>query len=96
MGNDWQMEEHSQNGVAKTTEYAVLVGVITQQQTEEQVNEYLDELEFLALTAGAATLEESISELQRDWRNDVEGFGNLMNKHLPVYRNLTASYQAKK
>ena len=36
------------------------------------------------------------SELQRDWRNDVEGFGNLMNKHLPVYRNLTASYQAKK
>jgi nicotinamidase-related amidase len=36
------------------------------------------------------------SELQRDWQNDVEGFGKLMAKHLPVYRNLMASYQAKK
>lgn len=32
---------------------AILVGVITQGQTEEQVNEYLDELAFLADTAGA-------------------------------------------
>jgi len=30
----------------------VLVGIITQNQTEEQVNEYLDELAFLAETAG--------------------------------------------
>lgn len=37
-----------------------------------------------------------VSELQRDWRNDVEGLANLMNKHLPVYNNLTASYKAKK
>jgi nicotinamidase-related amidase len=36
------------------------------------------------------------SELQRDWRNDVEGFGNLMIKHLPVYKNLMDSYKAKK
>lgn len=33
-------------------EQAVLVGVITQNQTEEQVTEYLEELDFLAETAG--------------------------------------------
>lgn len=35
---------------------AVLVGLIQQYQTEEQVNEYLDELAFLAETAGAQTV----------------------------------------
>mgnify|MGYP001451887238 CR=1 FL=1 len=33
-------------------EKAVLVGVVNQDQTKEQVNEYLDELDFLAKTAG--------------------------------------------
>ena len=37
-------------------ETAVLVGVITQEQSEEMVSEYLDELAFLADTAGAATV----------------------------------------
>ena len=32
---------------------AVLVGLITQHQDEEKLTEYLDELEFLAFTAGA-------------------------------------------
>ena len=34
-------------------ETAVLVGLITQTQNERKTNEYLDELEFLAHTAGA-------------------------------------------
>lgn len=34
-------------------ETAVLVGLITQKQSEEKLTEYLDELEFLAYTAGA-------------------------------------------
>ena len=33
-------------------ETAVLVGLITQQQDEAKTKEYLDELEFLAETAG--------------------------------------------
>ena len=36
-------------------ETAILVGLITQQQDERKTNEYLDELEFLADTAGAVT-----------------------------------------
>ena len=35
------------------------------------------------------------SELQRDWRNDAQGFGDLISKHLPVYQNLSSSYKAK-
>lgn len=38
------------------TETAVLVGLITKQQDERRTNEYLDELEFLAETAGAVTV----------------------------------------
>lgn len=33
-------------------------------------------------------------ELHRDWRNDVEGLGNLFSKHIPDYRNLMNSYSA--
>ncbi|QBP91066.1 hydrolase [Bacillus mycoides] len=32
------------------------------------------------------------AELQRDWRNDVEGFGALLAKHLPSYQNIIGSY----
>ena len=38
------------------TECAVLVGIITPQQGEAKTKEYLDELEFLADTAGAVTV----------------------------------------
>lgn len=37
-------------------ETAVLVGLVTQTQDERKTNEYLDELEFLAHTAGAVTV----------------------------------------
>ena len=39
-----------------STETAVLVGLITPDQDEAKTKEYLDELEFLAETAGAITL----------------------------------------
>ncbi|QDT60566.1 nicotinamidase/pyrazinamidase [Stieleria bergensis] len=31
-------------------------------------------------------------ELHRDWRNDMEGLGNLLSNHLPNYCNLMTSY----
>lgn len=34
-------------------------------------------------------------ELHRDWRNDVEGLGNLLAEYIPNYRNLITSYQAR-
>lgn len=31
-------------------------------------------------------------ELHRDWRNDIEGLGNLFSTYIPNYRNLMTSY----
>ena len=47
-------------------ETAVLVGLITQTQDERKTNEYLDELAFLAETAGAEVVKsDNISMTKR-------------------------------
>lgn len=33
-------------------------------------------------------------ELHRDWRNDIEGLGNLFSSYIPNYRTLMTSYSA--
>lgn len=35
-----------------------------------------------------------VSELHRDWRNDVEGLGALFAAHIPDYKNLMDAYTA--
>ena len=35
-------------------------------------------------------------ELHRDWRNDIEGLGQLFSNHLPAYRNLMTGYSGTK
>ena len=47
----------------KNQEKAILVGVIMQGQSEDDVTEYLDELEFLAETAGAVTLKRFVQKI---------------------------------
>ena len=59
----WNLGEQPKKGLARQIEYAVLVGVVTRMQTETEVNEYLDELEFLALTAGAETRKRFVQKL---------------------------------
>ena len=44
-------------------ETAVLVGLITQMQDERKTNEYLDELAFLAETAGAEVVKRFTREI---------------------------------
>ena len=44
-------------------EKAILVGVVTQHQDEEKLQEYMDELEFLAMTAGAETYKRFFQKL---------------------------------
>ncbi|MEM1366482.1 MAG: isochorismate family cysteine hydrolase YcaC [Cyanobacteria bacterium P01_H01_bin.15] len=36
-----------------------------------------------------------VCELHRDWRNDIEGLGNLLSNHIPLYRGLMTSYFAR-
>lgn len=54
-------------------EQAVLVGIITQEQKEEQVKEYLDELAFLANTAGIEPVKSFTQKL--DYANPVTFVG---------------------
>lgn len=55
MSDAWKVGKQETKGILKTQEYCILVGVITKDEQEAQVMEYLDELEFLATTAGAIT-----------------------------------------
>lgn len=56
---------------------AVLVGIITQDQTEEQVKEYLDELAFLAETAGITPVYEFTQKLAMPITSTFVGTGKL-------------------
>ncbi|MDR0395420.1 MAG: GTPase HflX [Tannerella sp.] len=59
------------------TENAVLVGLITPQQNERQVKEYLDELAFLAETAGAKAVKRFTQRLEYPNRTTFVGKGKL-------------------
>ncbi len=74
MANEWNVGQ-KESGLAKETEYAVVVGVILRGQTEEGVAEYLDELEFLALTAGAVTVKRFVQKLDHPDRRTFVGSG---------------------
>ena len=47
----------------KDEERCVLIGLVQKDQTQEQVDEYLDELAFLAETAGAITVKRFTQKL---------------------------------
>ena len=59
------------------TEKAVLVGLITQQQDERKTNEYLDELAFLAETAGAEVVKRFTQKLEQAHSVTYLGKGKL-------------------
>lgn len=58
-------------------ETAVLVGLITQEQDEAKTKEYLDELEFLADTAGAVTIKRFTQKVQGPSQVTYVGKGKL-------------------
>ena len=58
-------------------ERAIFVSVITPNNTEEQVTEYLDELEFLAETAGAEGVRRFVQKVDRPNSKTYVGSGKL-------------------
>ena len=58
-------------------ERAVLVGVITANETDERAKEYLEELQFLVETAGAETVKIFTQKLQKPDRATFVGSGRL-------------------
>ncbi|WP_426151235.1 isochorismate family cysteine hydrolase YcaC [Pseudomonas sp. DC3000-4b1] len=60
-------------------------------------NETVQQASWARMTAAGAQLMNWFSvacELHRDWRNDIEGLGNLLSQRIPNYRNLMNSYSA--
>src|SRR5690606_31056259 len=62
---------------AVTPEKAVLVGIVTPDETELQEREYLEELAFLVETAGGITSNVFIQKMQRPDRATFVGSGKL-------------------
>ncbi len=58
-------------------ETAVLVGLVTKEQDEAKTNEYLDELEFLADTAGAVTVKRFTQKVGGPSQTTYVGSGKL-------------------
>ena len=58
-------------------EKSVLIGLITQFQNEEQSEEYLDELEFLAFTAGGEVLKRFTQKVEVPYPKTFIGTGKL-------------------
>ena len=59
------------------SEKAVLIGIISQQQDEIQSTEYLDELEFLTLTAGGVAVKRFVQKMERPNPKTFLGTGKL-------------------
>ncbi|MBS1937459.1 MAG: GTPase HflX [Bacteroidetes bacterium] len=72
-----------------TAESAVLIGLATDRQTPEQVQEYLDELEFLASTAGITAVKRFTQKMPKPDGKFHVGTGKLaevkawMQEHAP-------------
>ena len=75
--NEWNVGEKARKGIRKVQEQAILVGLIHGKQTEEKTIEYLDELEFLAMTAGAKTVKRITQKLPHPNRSTFVGSGKL-------------------
>ncbi|MBX2927609.1 MAG: GTPase HflX [Saprospiraceae bacterium] len=90
MRKEWSLGEKDNKGIAKSTEYAVLVGVILQNQTEELVNEHLDELEFLAQTAGAECVKRFTQKLTHPDARTFIGKGKLeeIREYIELHENI--------
>jgi GTP-binding protein HflX len=62
-------------------EQAILIGLVQKDQKEQMVNEYLDELAFLAETAGAKTVKRFIQKLAHPDSRTFLGKGKLEEIH---------------
>ncbi|MES2545281.1 MAG: GTPase HflX [Bacteroidota bacterium] len=68
-------------------EKSAIVGIITQNQSEEKLNEYLDELEFLTYTAGGEVLKRFSQKMERPNPKTFVGTGKIEEIHHYVKEN---------
>jgi GTP-binding protein HflX len=65
-------------------EKTVIVGIITQNQSEEKLTEYLDELEFLTFTAGGEVVKRFFQKMERPNPKTFLGTGKMEEINLYV------------
>lgn len=82
MANEWNLGEKKRE-LIKTIERAVVVGLVSQQDSFEDANEYLDELEFLAETAGASVQKRFLQKLKHPDTRTFVGKGKA--EEIKVY-----------
>jgi GTP-binding protein HflX len=58
-------------------EKTAIVGIVTQNQSEEKLNEYLDELEFLTFTAGGEVVKRFTQKMERPNPKTFVGTGKI-------------------
>jgi GTP-binding protein HflX len=58
-------------------ERTVIVGIVTQNQSEDKLNEYLDELDFLTFTAGGQVIKRFYQKLERPNPKTFLGTGKI-------------------
>lgn len=68
-------------------EKTVVVGIVTQNQTEEKLKEYLDELEFLTFTAGGEVVKRFFQKMERPNPKTFLGTGKMEEINLYVKEN---------
>lgn len=68
-------------------EKTVIVGIITQKQSEDKLNEYLDELEFLTFTAGGEVIKRFSQKMERPNPKTFLGTGKMEEIHLYIKEN---------
>ncbi len=77
-----------------TLEKAVIIGIITQNQDEEQANEYLDELAFLTYTAGGEVVQRFTQKMDHPNPKTFIGSGKLeeVQQYIKVHAIETAIF----
>ena len=68
-------------------EKTVIVGIVTQNQSEDKLKEYLDELEFLTFTAGGEVIKRFFQKMERPNPKTFLGTGKMDEIHLYVKEN---------
>lgn len=78
------IEKKKYHSTAVKREKAILVGLITQKQPADKLEEYMDELQFLAETAGAETVQRFTQKVEHPHPATFVGSGKLNELKLYV------------
>ncbi len=68
-------------------ESTIIIGIVTQNQPEEKLHEYLDELEFLTITAGGVVVKRFFQKMERPNPKTFLGTGKIDEINLFVVEN---------